>query len=558
MGRGERDENMLPNAVRPVTPAKRSEGQGAIEEGSAGVGSKRKERARQVSIYCNACEYGGSSEVHELVLDASGFKSLDEAHAAVRKGFALPSSVTVQLVTVSGGDVTVDTLHHPSDDLRLVLLIDGALANFRMERVRSNLPVKGFLDDLAACQYTLLSALCELVDNSVQATRRNERPLKREICITINTNHADPSSRTVVVSDNGEGFNAAASEEFATLGMRGEASKAGDSLGEGLSNAGTFKSYFSSNLGRFGMGCKMAMNLMGDRYLLRSKTRGSPVVLEAAYDKFGDEYQYTERHVPCAPGEEGSSFSCITVAGFHEGITAACLASHGNHWPRVLALNLLSNYFCHLDLSTDVGMQAGALKFANRMLRGLEKSVLAPAASALGGGGGSRKRKSGGGVEGSAAGSASRAGAGSYVEKATDGLKKTLNAFKTPQLKKKSTAVSLSLQVNGVNYLSDNAASAHDDDAGPAGKEGEGVATKDKSECLWNYVLSETGQDCFPLWFEVEEDGCKSVVMGSVFYFPIGEHNEEETVPCREVRVDMPRNSTESDLVRLVLSCFSC
>ena len=54
-------------------------------------------------------------------------------------------------------------------------------------------------------------------------------------------------------------------------------------------------------------------------------------------------------------------------------------------------------------------------------------------------------------------------------------------------------------------------------------------------DCLWDYVLSDVGQDCFPLWFEVEEDGQKSVVMGAVLYFPIGEHSEEETAPRREV-----------------------
>jgi hypothetical protein len=200
-----------------------------------------------------------------------------------------------------------------------------------MERVRSNLPVKGFLDDLASCQYTLLSALCELIDNSVQATRSNHE--KREICIVMNTNHPDPSRRSVMVTDNGEGFDAAASEEFATLGMRGEISRAGDTLGEGISNAGTFKAFFSSILSRFGMGCKMAMNLIGDRYSLRSKTRGSLVVLEAAYDKFGDEYKYTERHIPCAPGDEDSSWSCIAVSGLQEGTTGVVhfLAVFGTH-----------------------------------------------------------------------------------------------------------------------------------------------------------------------------------------------------------------------------------
>ena len=239
----------------------------------------------------------------------------------VRRGFEIPASRDVTVVTVTGEDVSLDALHAPQEDLRLVLRLDGQLANFRIERVRSNLPVKGFLDDLAACQYTLLSALCELVDNSVQATRGNEHPQRREIRIIMDTSHADPERRTVRIEDNGEGFSASASEEFATLGKRGEAALAGDSLGEGIASAGTFKGYFSSILSRFGMGCKMAMNLIGDQYSLRSKTRGSPVVLEASYDKFGDEYQYTERHVPCAPGDESRSWSEISIAGLQEGTT---------------------------------------------------------------------------------------------------------------------------------------------------------------------------------------------------------------------------------------------
>ena len=337
----------------------------SLPSGSGGV-SKRKHRARDVSVFCNAgesrravasvracpprqrrvfaraqphpltprCaeplragEYGGARSKTEFVLDASGCKSIEEVATAVRRGFELPASRTVQVVTITGEDVSLDTLLAPHEDLRLVLRLDGQLANFRIERVRSNLPVKGFLDDLAACQYTLLSALCELVDNSVQATRGNERPQKREIRIIMDTSHADPACRTVKIEDNGEGFSAAASEEFATLGKRGEAALAGDSLGEGIASAGTFKGYFSSILSRFGMGCKMAMNLIGDRYSLRSKTRGSPVVLEASYDKFGNEYQYTERHVPCAPGEEDCAWSEISIAGLQEGTTGQPFAS---------------------------------------------------------------------------------------------------------------------------------------------------------------------------------------------------------------------------------------
>lgn len=187
---------------------------------SGGSGSKRKsaDRAGTVSVYCNASEYGGGSK-SVVELDFAGYKNLDEAHAAVCKGLALPSSREVQMCTLSGDAVTLDELQAPPDELRLLLRIDGALAKFRMpERVRSNLPVKGFMNDLAACQYTLLSALCELIDNSVQATRRNERPMKRAIQIIMNTKHTDPACRTMLLTDNGEGFNAAASEEFATLG----------------------------------------------------------------------------------------------------------------------------------------------------------------------------------------------------------------------------------------------------------------------------------------------------------------------------------------------------
>ncbi len=63
------------------------------------------------------------------------------------------------------------------------------------------------------------------------------------------------------------------------------------------------------------------------------------------------------------------------------------------------------------------------------------------------------------------------------------------------------------------------------------------------------------GQDCFPLWFEVEEGGQKSVVMGAVFYFPIGEHSEEETAPRREVRVIMLPNPRPRDAARCDVRC---
>ena len=150
------------------------------------------------TLYCNTKEYGG--EGTQFTLDPSGCKSLEDVAAAVRRGFALPSARAVEVVTpVTGEPVALDVLHAPSEGLRLVLRIDGELANFRMERVRSNLPVKGFLDDLAACQvclrdlclhagaarlltalvckrvcpprvlvphYTLLTTLCELVDIS--------------------------------------------------------------------------------------------------------------------------------------------------------------------------------------------------------------------------------------------------------------------------------------------------------------------------------------------------------------------------------------------------------
>jgi hypothetical protein len=72
------------------------------------------------------------------------------------------------------------------------------------------------------------------------------------------------------------------------------------------------------------------------------------------------------------------------------------------------------------------------------------------------------------------------------------------------------------------------------------------------ADCLWDYVLSDVGQDCFPLWFEVEEDGQKSVVMGAVLYFPIGEHSEEETAPRREVFAPPKSENTACRNVRRV------
>ena len=100
---------------------------------------------------------------------------------------------------------------------------------------------------------------------------------------------------------------------------------------------------------------------------------------------------------------------------------AACSASHADAWPRILARNLRSLYFCHLELSGDASGRAGALKFAERMLRGLEKGVFAPAAgsaSAGGAGGGGRKRKSAGSGGDGASAAGRAASGGAYYDKA--------------------------------------------------------------------------------------------------------------------------------------------
>ena len=137
----------------PVAMGSRALEEHGLGEAAGGSG-KRRAGERAVTVYCNAEEYGGTGSHYSL--DASGCKSLDDVAAAVRRGFALPAARTVEVVApVTGEPVPLDALHAPSEGLRLVLRIDGTLANFRMERVRSNLPVKGFLDDLAACQVRL-------------------------------------------------------------------------------------------------------------------------------------------------------------------------------------------------------------------------------------------------------------------------------------------------------------------------------------------------------------------------------------------------------------------
>ena len=128
--------------TKPYSPAAATS-DGPSGSGSGGSGSKRKLGLHTVSVYCTASEYGGGNE-SALELDFAGHKTLDEARAAVCKGLALPSSkaVAVQIVTLSGDAVTLDELQAPSEDLRLLLRIDGVLAKFVMpERVRSNLPV---------------------------------------------------------------------------------------------------------------------------------------------------------------------------------------------------------------------------------------------------------------------------------------------------------------------------------------------------------------------------------------------------------------------------------
>ena len=60
-----------------------------------------------------------------------------------------------------------------------------------------------------------------------------------------------------------------------------------------------------------------------------------------------------------------------------------------------------------------------------------------------------------------------------------DLLKKTLNAFKNPQLKRRTPAVALFLEVNGKTYLGDEVAAAGGDNGPVSGQSGGQGAGKD-------------------------------------------------------------------------------
>ena len=197
-----------------------------------------------VEVLCEAERYGGK-RVSSVVVPPSSLSPPHVLSHFLQDALGLPGRPLLALASLSGEPLSDQEVQTSVPSCAL-LLIDGSVAEFSIERKRSNVPVKGFLDDLATCQYTILLAMCELIDNSVQSTKGNSSSEGRTIDIDID----EIDSKTFTIFDNGMGFTLGDSADFATIGKKGRMNSAGEDVEPGTQKVTSYRSYFTSNISR--------------------------------------------------------------------------------------------------------------------------------------------------------------------------------------------------------------------------------------------------------------------------------------------------------------------
>jgi len=107
-------------------------------------------------------------------------------------------------------------------------------------------PSKTILTKGGNSEYDLVSAICELVDNSIQALRSSTE--KRQIQIRLKT--SAESTGTIYVWDNGKGMNLQELKRWATMGLTQADYE--DQVPENAKEESSHRGYIS----RFGVGSK--------------------------------------------------------------------------------------------------------------------------------------------------------------------------------------------------------------------------------------------------------------------------------------------------------------
>lgn len=128
------------------------------------------------------------------------------------------------------------------------------------------------------CEYSFVTALCEIVDNSIEATKSGER----EVSISLDLNYSTDlhkrvqlvglrhhTSQVLVVRDSGHGMNR---EELNNMMRHSHHEVQKDYTPSGIGNL--YPLNLSSNLGRFGVGAKSVALWLGKEIVVTSKRAG--------------------------------------------------------------------------------------------------------------------------------------------------------------------------------------------------------------------------------------------------------------------------------------------
>eukprot|EP01116_Phalansterium_solitarium_P000937 TRINITY_DN10770_c0_g1_i1.p1 TRINITY_DN10770_c0_g1~~TRINITY_DN10770_c0_g1_i1.p1 ORF type:complete len:702 (-),score=229.03 TRINITY_DN10770_c0_g1_i1:416-2521(-) len=266
-----------------------------------------------------------------------------------------------------------------------------------VETVEDSTPDPSLLRDMGNMNYTVVSALGEVVDNSIQALKQQP---KKDVAIVL-------SEQRLVMKDNGKGMDEGTlTSDWARLG-RGDFVSTSKAKQHRVINSSDIKSasifrdyrllvrdadnvlqvrrplesendfasmFLSFSLGRYGVGVKYALARLGEAIECRSKMADQAVLSSVLMDRTVDEgWSHRRRSVPAEPRSIPEHFTEVTVEKLRADI--AELAKDLDGITQKIAVNLQRIYYYYIK---------GPKAFLNKLAVALHATAASPAPSAIG------------------------------------------------------------------------------------------------------------------------------------------------------------------------------
>eukprot|EP00698_Gefionella_okellyi_P014523 TRINITY_DN4027_c0_g1_i1.p1 TRINITY_DN4027_c0_g1~~TRINITY_DN4027_c0_g1_i1.p1 ORF type:complete len:1924 (+),score=338.74 TRINITY_DN4027_c0_g1_i1:67-5838(+) len=238
-------------------------------------------------------------------------RSAKELHKITKSHLAISPKQKISIKHGNQGhEITDETLHTLSnnDALRVALIGSQAPELDIIEQTIDIAPSIQLLLNAGALDYTFETALAELIDNSIQATKENAG--SRVIAIRISAQVA-----RIEIADNGVGMTMDQLRNWARLAGTSD---------EWEPKPTQAHNFISSDLSRYGVGAKNAVFKLGSRAIVSSKTAGCDWVNELVLDKKalledGGKWETKMRTRPCSASEEQKSqFTQVLVEGLSD------------------------------------------------------------------------------------------------------------------------------------------------------------------------------------------------------------------------------------------------